>query len=148
MKKILFSLLILASIGGSAQTDSSAMIAGAITLRTNDFELVVRRTAFNASTEVMYDSIKIRMQAFGSNYPSGTTTWTVGGMRNGELVSLSQLLKARYTKANSTEIDRIHTAIRAINSTYVNSRLDGIDAAEQSEITLEKQLGKKWGRKE
>ena len=148
MKKLVFILSLFCSLVASAQTDSSKLTSGPLTLRVNDWELAATYIAFNQSYEDLYDSIKIRARAFVS-YPAGTTNVSVSKVNNGEAVALARVLLGSYTEANASAIGRIITALKGMTGqTWVNTQITAMQARDQANFTDRRTEGRRILRKQ
>lgn len=145
MKQLLTIIILLFSLQSFAQTDSSALRSGKLTLRVNDWELIATYIAYTNTYESLFDSVKARIRAI-QNYPSGTTNVTVDSVTNYELNALCYALKNSYNKSTATATDRIVTAIKAV-SVWVTNRQNEWDADEDNAFTGKRAAGKAMLRK-
>jgi hypothetical protein len=143
MKKIIFYLFFAFSLlsTASAQTDSLDMKSGKLTVRVNDWEWVTSIVGLNEDFDGVNDSVRAELKSI--TYPSGTTLITVDSITNREALLLDAFLRIRVNQANQQAYSRIVTALRAMNSTYINNRLTARDDVEALEFTNQRAIGKK-----
>lgn len=143
MKTILLSLIVLFSLNATAQTDSSQLRSGKLSLRMNDWEYVTTFMSYNPLYENVFDSIKNRIRPLtNAQYPAGTTLVTVDSVQNSELVAMCLVIRNEFNSQTQAAIIRITTAVRALNNTWINNQLDAIDASESAAFINRRTDGK------
>jgi hypothetical protein len=126
MKYIIIIFLLAATLKSTAQIDSTQMRT-ALTLQARDWLFVSEYIKYNDDFERLYDSIKSRIYPLSN--PASTITGKIDSISVGNLIEMSRRLRTAQYGITYFVFDRINTAIRAINNSYLQDQLDIMDQA-------------------
>lgn len=123
MKKLLFILIMLASLSAYSQTDTTKLKTS-LSLQVRDWLYLNSFLKNTPEFENVYDSMKVKLRV--ANSPTLTTTIKVDSIRNGQVIRLAQIMKQGAYGIVVLPYSRINTALRA-SSTWVATKVDAMD---------------------
>lgn len=136
MKNILFALLL---ISGSikAQSDSAKIT---VTIQARDCEYMGSFIAFHPDYEDLFDAMKLKFRV--ANPPTGTTNVVIDTIYTIQWVRVSERLRDDPYAIGGNVYSRVDAALRAINNSYLTSRLDALNNRDTELFTNYRTLGR------
>lgn len=142
MKNILFAFLLISSVL-KAQDDNTKVT---VTIQARDCEYIGHIIAFNENYEDLFDLTKVKWRT--GNDPTGNANVVIDTIPIGQWLKIDAQLRADPIAVGASVLSRVEAALRAVNNTYMNGRLDALVAIDTEIYTSRRAFGRFRYRKQ
>lgn len=123
MKKLILSVIAFISISAYGQDSTKIQVSQ----QSRDIKYIASISSKDIE-EDFFDAVKSKFRVIPANVPIGNTLVVVDSIYTADWVRIYTVLKNDPTALNAGVANRVETVLRAVNQTYLNGRLDAINA--------------------
>lgn len=124
MKKILTILSLIFVINANAQDSTKIQVS----IQSRDAKYISAISSKDLNEE-FFDAVKFKYRVLPVNIPTGVTLVQIDSIYTIDWIAIYTNLKNNPTALNAGCTGRVETILRAVNQSYLNNRLDAINAS-------------------
>lgn len=124
MKKLLTILILLLPFASKAQDSVKIQVS----VQARDIKYIASISSKDAD-EDFFDGTKSKFRVALVNVPTSTTLVVVDSMYTVDWIRIYTVLRSDATALNAAVTSRVETILRAVGQSYLNTKLDNINAA-------------------